>query len=96
MKHAQKILEAASERLDLPGDITAGLPKLELTGFSQLSVEHHKGVLEYTDTAVTVAVGIGNVRITGTRLSITLMNHSFVVITGRLSNVELIPGGRND
>ena len=94
MKRAQKILEAASERLDVPGEIMAGLPKLELTGFAQLSIEHHKGILEYTSEAITVAVGIGKIRITGQKLSIHFMNHTYVMVTGELQNVELISGRR--
>ena len=92
MNRAQKMLQQASERLDMPGQIMAGLPKVELTGFSKISVEQHKGILEYTEDAVTVAVSTGKIRITGKGLSIRLMNSVFLVVGGRLSNVELIPG----
>ena len=96
MKRAQKLLEAASARLDLPGEIMAGLPKLELTGFSQLSVEHHKGILEYTQEAITVAVGIGRIRITGSRLASSLMTHTYLVVKGNLEHIELTAGGQHD
>lgn len=95
MKRAQKLLAAASSKMDVPGEIMAGLPKLELTGFSQLSIEHHKGVLEYSPETVSVDVGIGSVRITGSGLSISLMNHGYVVVTGTLRNVELMTGGQH-
>lgn len=90
---ARKLLERAAARLDLPGE-AAGLPKLEINGFSRLSVEQHRGILEYTGEAVTVALADGRVRITGCRLSITVMNRSFLTLTGKLRGIELIPEER--
>lgn len=96
MKKTQKFLQAASERFDVPGDIMAGLPKLELTGFSKLSLAHHKGILEYTQEVVTVALSIGNVRISGKNLSISLMNHEYVIVSGEISNLELHTGAADE
>ena len=92
MKKAEKLLAAAASRLDLPGNVVAGLPVMELTGFSQLSVEHHCGIREYTDEAVTVALKNGSVRITGRRLAISLLNHDYVVVRGELENIQLQGG----
>ncbi len=92
MKQARKLLEAAAAKLDLPADVAAGLPKLELTGFSRLSVERHRGVLEYSGEAVTVALEDGRIRVTGDGLSITLMNRGCLELTGALRGIELIPG----
>ena len=96
MKPTKKLLEHAASRLDLPAEVVAGQPRLELTGFSRLSVEQHRGVLEYTEEAVTVALREGKVRVTGENLSISLMNHTFVVVDGVLRNVALEPGGGHD
>lgn len=96
MKRARKLLERTADRLDLPGEVVAGQAHLEMTGFSKLSVEHHRGVLEYTDEAVTVALRDGKVRITGQNLSISLMNHEFVVVDGTLRNVALESGDGHD
>lgn len=96
MKRARKLLERTADRLDLPGEVITGQPHLELTGFTKLSVEHHRGVLEYTDETVTVALRDGQVRITGRNLSISLMNHEFVVVDGVLRNVALEPGDSHD
>lgn len=96
MKRARKLLERTADRLDLPGELVPGQAHMELSGFSKLSVEHHCGVLEYTDEAVTVALRNGHVRITGKKLSISLMNHEFVVVDGVLCNIALESGGSHD
>ncbi len=96
MKRTRQLLERAAQRLDLPAEVLAGLPRVELVGFGQLTVEHHRGILEYTDEAVTVAVPDGRVRVTGRRLTIHLMNHDYVMVRGALEHVALQPEGRHD
>ena len=89
MKHTRKWLEETADRLDLPGEIVAGLTKLELTGFSRLSVEGHRGIVEYSPEAVAVRVKAGTVRVEGSNLSIALMNHDFLVLAGKITAVNL-------
>ena len=96
MKQARTLLESAAQRMDLPADVLAGLPRIELTGFSQFSVEHHRGILEYTADAVTVAVSVGSVRVTGRDLTITLLNRDYVVVRGALEQVALRPEESHD
>ena len=46
MNKAKKLLSDAAQRLELPADIAAGLPKMELTGTVEFSLEPHRGLLE--------------------------------------------------
>ena len=41
------LLEKTAEVFDLPGDVVAGLPRIELTGSRELRMENHKGILSY-------------------------------------------------
>ena len=43
----ESILEKTAEVFDLPGDVVAGLPRIELTGSRELRMENHKGILSY-------------------------------------------------
>ena len=47
------ILGGVAELFDLPVDVVAGLPRLELIGNRQLYLERHTGLLAYSDTALT-------------------------------------------
>ena len=51
------ILTKTAELLDLPMDVVAGLPSLELMGNRQLFLTRHKGILSYSDTAIDVNCG---------------------------------------
>ena len=53
--------QAAMERLDLPGDIPAGVPHMELIGEREFFMCRHRGVLSYSTE--TVEIGGGSLRI---------------------------------
>ena len=53
------ILTKLAERLDLPPDIAAGLPRIELDGFSACSLDRHSGILAYDREHIVIALNIG-------------------------------------
>ncbi|MGN0979518.1 MAG: YabP/YqfC family sporulation protein [Candidatus Avoscillospira sp.] len=93
MNRAKKLLTGAAGMLDLPADIVAGLPKMELTGFVEFSLEPHKGLLEYADQEIILDSSVGQICIRGENLSIKLMNRARITVTGNLTSVELLGGG---
>ena len=75
--------------LQLPGDLVAGVPKLELTGFGELVLEQHRGIERYAPEEITVRVSLGMIRITGDGLIIRQMNDKRIAVTGRIRAVAL-------
>ena len=45
---ARELLAELAEKADLPADIAAGLPTMELCGFREFSLEPHDGLVEYS------------------------------------------------
>ena len=95
MNIARKLLTTASQRLELPAEITAGLPKMELTGTTEFSVEPHKGLLEYEQQRISVASSIGAIHVNGRHMTIKLMNQERITVVGEIQSVEL-PGDRHE
>ena len=83
------LLEKTAEVLDLPMDVVAGLPNLELLGNRQLFVTHHQGILSYSDTGIDINCGTLLVRITGTNLVLQAMTAEELRISGNLTAVAL-------
>ena len=46
-KREPRVLDTVAELFDLPADVVAGLPRLEMVGSRQLYLEHHTGILSY-------------------------------------------------
>ena len=85
-----RMLSAVAELFDLPADIVAGLPRLELVGNHQLYLERHTGILAYSETQIDVNTAGGVLRVTGEALSLMAMTGEEVRIGGRIAAVEWV------
>ena len=83
------LLEKTAEVLDLPGDVVAGLPRIELTGSREVRMENHRGILSYGDDEICVSGGRLVVKVRGEELELRSMNASQILITGAIRAVEL-------
>lgn len=84
------VLSAVAELFDLPPDVVAGLPHLELAGNRQLFVEHHRGILALNEDCVDVNTDIGTLRVRGSRLCLMAMTAEELRIGGNLETVEWV------
>lgn len=83
------LMERASQALDLPADLLAGLPRLELIGDCQLRMENHKGILSYGTEEICVSGGAFLVRIRGEGLDLKAMTGLELLVCGRIIAVTL-------
>ena len=83
------LLRRASEKMDLPSAVIAGLPKVELNGFTELLIDHHTGIQTYTQTQIVVGVCIGAIQIDGGNLTIRQMNSEQIVVRGVIEQIVL-------
>lgn len=88
MERKESFLEKTVQALDLPPDV-AGLPRIELLGDKELRVESHKGILAYGGEEIHISGGKLIIRVLGTGLELRSMNASELLVTGRISSVEL-------
>jgi len=90
MERKESVMEKTSEILDLPGDVVAGLPRMELVGDRELRMENHKGILSYGEDEIHVSGGKLVVRIKGENLELRSMNALELLITGHITSLELV------
>ena len=67
--------QEAVERLDLPPEVAAGVPQVELYGDRQLYMAGHRGVIAYSK---------------GENLQLAAMTDSELRLTGHIEQVELM------
>ena len=82
------VLSTAAELFDLPADVVAGLPRLELIGSRQLYLEHHTGILAYSQDQVDANTSAGVLRIRGSDLTLLAMTAGELRIGGHITAVE--------
>ena len=82
--------QEAVERLDLPPEVAAGVPQVELYGDRQLYMAGHRCVIAYSTEEVAVSGGSLTVRIKGENLQLAAMTDSELRLTGHIEQVELM------
>ena len=85
----ESLLEKTAEIFDLPGDLVAGLPRVELTGSRELRMENHKGIRAYGTDEIHVSGGKLIIKIRGSNLELRAMNASELLITGEIAGIDL-------
>lgn len=83
---------SVAELFDLPADVLAGLPRLELVGSRQLYLEGHRGLLAYSEERIDANTGFGVLRVRGSGLTLLAMTAEELRIGGRIDAVEWVTG----
>ena len=79
---------AAMERLDLPGQLAADVPQMQLTGKNDFYMLGHKGVLSYSTELIEISGG--SILVRGSRLQLLAMTEEELRIGGAVDRVELV------
>jgi len=74
--------------LDLPQDVVFDLPRVTMIGNMQLYVENHRGVLQFSETYLKLALTQGTMEIRGKQLSIRAILSEEVFIEGLIDEVK--------
>ena len=77
-----------TEILGLPPEALNDGAKVTLYGRRQAVVEHHTGLLGYTDESVEVGLRRDRLRVVGSGLTLRAMDGETLLITGRITAVE--------
>lgn len=83
------LLVKTAEIFDLPGDVVAGLPRIEITGNRELRMENHKGILAYGTDEIHVSGGKLVLKVRGINLELKSMNASELLIAGTIFGVDI-------
>ena len=92
MIQIRAFLRRAAERLDLPQDIAAGLPRIEFDGFSLCRLDRHRGILAYDRERIVIALVGGTVTLEGAELEVQRMHREALTVTGTIRQVSFDGG----
>ncbi len=84
------VFREAAELFDLPGDVVAGLPHVELVGNSQFYMERHRGILSYSQEEIDINSDKMIIRVKGAGLELVSMTGEALRIRGSISQVEWV------
>ena len=80
--------ERLAETLSLPRDLVLGAPVLMCVGSMSVTVENHRGILEYGPERIRILGKNSRIRILGTGLVISYFNRDSLRIDGRIGEIQ--------
>lgn len=84
-----RLRERTAETFDLPKDVVAGVPRMELVGGQEFWMEGHRGILSYGTEEIHISGGKLVVCVRGSGLELRAMNANTLCITGQIAGVEV-------
>ena len=86
----KEVLNGAAELFDLPPDLVAGLPHIEVVGNTHFYMERHKGIMSYSGEEIDINGEKCIVRVYGENLELTAMTGDQLRIQGNISKIEWV------
>jgi sporulation protein YqfC len=88
VKKSYRIRERISNTFELPQDIVLDVSKVIVIGTGQVTVENHKGIIEYSEELIRINTGNGIIKLYGRGLSIKTILQEEIIIIGEIINIE--------
>ena len=87
-KKENGVLAGAAELFDLPADMVAGLPHVEVVGSGHFYLENHRGILSYSGEEIDINGEGVVIRVFGSGLELVSMTGDALRIRGTIQRVE--------
>lgn len=84
MRDKKNWRDILAETFELPKEIMLDLPRVTLVGNVQLSVQNHRGIVEYTDQVIRVSITGGELLVRGEKLWIKSVFCEEILIQGTI------------
>lgn len=89
-KRREIITKAMAEFLEIPGDLVLDLPKITVIGMTELYLENHKGIIEYTNERMRINLTRGFLEIEGENMEIKALMPDEMKILGEIRVIRYI------
>ncbi|MCI8505377.1 MAG: sporulation protein [Lachnospiraceae bacterium] len=84
----KKRLDTLVEALELPKDLCLGAAVITAVGCVEMTVENHRGLLEYTPECIRILSGMCRIHICGEHLVISYFGRDAMKIKGRIRSIS--------
>lgn len=88
LKKIRELPFELAEKLELPGEVLPGAGSICITGGRNALVEGHRGILEYSEDRIVLALRRGKITLSGAGMQLRAMNGGELLVSGRIQNVE--------
>ena len=84
----KKKLRKIDKLLEMPEEICSDIPKIPIRGFSEMTIENFKAILEYEEFYIRISTYIGIININGYELNLEEMTTDDIKVTGKIESFD--------
>jgi len=88
LKRIKELPQDLAEKMELPAEVLPGTAGINIMGGRQAFVEGHRGILEYSEERLVLALRKGRIIINGSGLRLEAMNAGELMLSGKIVSVE--------
>ncbi|MGM9987900.1 MAG: sporulation protein YqfC [Bacillaceae bacterium] len=90
MKKLHRIKDWIVNKVDLPPDTFLDLPRITMVGQIHIYIENHRGLLQFSESEIRIALKQGQLLIKGNELVIRAILSEELLVEGTIHNVIYI------
>jgi sporulation protein YqfC len=79
-----------AQLLDIPLDTAVDWPRITLNANRGVTVQNHRGVIEYDQSTVRINTKLGEMALFGSKLTLVAALKDEIVVEGKIERLELI------
>ncbi|MCI8549389.1 MAG: sporulation protein [Lachnospiraceae bacterium] len=83
----KKRLDSLVQALELPRDVCLGAAVITAVGCMEMTVENHRGILEYTPECIRILSGMCRIHIIGEHMVISYFGRDAMKVRGRIREI---------
>ncbi|QQK75822.1 sporulation protein YqfC [Salicibibacter cibarius] len=84
---SRQINKWLTKGMEVPADVTMGVPRVTLIGHLHVYIENHRGILSFTPQRILVRLSEGQLEVTGQDLFIKAILPEELVLEGTIEQV---------
>jgi sporulation protein YqfC len=90
MSKKVKMKKQISKTFDLPEEIILDTPVVKIISNNELTIENHKGILEFSSDLIRMNSKLGTIKVSGKYIRIKEIDECCIVICGEIQSLEYI------
>lgn len=90
VKKRENITRAMAEFLEIPKDLVLDLPKITIVGMSELYLENHRGIIEYSAERMRISLSRGFIEVQGSKLEIKALMPDEMKVIGEIRAIKYL------
>ncbi len=80
--------ERLAKILGLPAEVVTNLPEITMSGNRTLTVENHKGMVDYGETEIRINTALGILEIEGSGFDLLAITDEVIALTGTIRSLQ--------